>query len=313
MPATNKGLKLRNDPTTQKFQIGYSVITWEFIGRSIEDALVHLAKMGYGWFEGFIRHGLGSPLNRHYETYSDWAPRPPISDIDLLRRLAVYGRAQTKYGLRPASFFSAWTLTNPTLWEYERDMIQALAHYLRGCEAPYIDIGGGPFVLDGDHSVEEYRAFARSLEEIGEYTQTIGVRTVYHPNPSSFIEKHEQLDRLMDVLNTDLVGLCIDPAHFYISGSDPVDILRKYVNNTDIVHLKDCRSDFGDLVGFERWEEFCELGEGVIDIPEIVDILLENDFEGIAITELDFSEMTPEESSQFNTDYIKNTLGLSLD
>ena len=59
------------------------------------------------------------------------------------------------------------------------------------------------------------------------------------------------------------------------------------------MHLKDTRVDPA-LKGYDRYAAFCELGAGVVDIEGIVDVLLDADYDGLAIIELDASQKTAE-------------------
>jgi inosose dehydratase len=171
--------------------------------------------------------------------------------------------------------------------------------------------GGGPPQLHGPAAPETYREVAQKLGAIGAYTATCGIRTVYHPHLDTFIETREQLDKLMDVLDTSLVGLCIDPAHFQVKRDDPVDIFKTYGSVIDYVHLKDCNGDEATLTGYDRYLAFCELGAGIIDLAGIVDALLAAEFSGIVTVELDYSD-TADESLSRSTTYIRDSLGLSL-
>ena len=173
-------------------------------------------------------------------------------------------------------------------------------------------LGGGPPARGAsDHDADSYRQFAARLEEIGRYSHSLGVRAVYHPHIDTFIETRAQLDRFMDILNTDYVGLCVDPAHFQIMDSDPIDIFRTYISAIGYVHLKDCKGNVGPNDGYNRYLAFCELGAGVIDIPAIVDTLIDNSYDGLVVIELDYSE-SPNESCKRSVAYVTERLGLVL-
>ena len=115
----------------------------------------------------------------------------------------------------------------------------------------------------------------------------------------------------MDCLDADLVGLCIDPAHFQVMHDDPVDVFRTYADALAYIHLKDATGDVGPHDGYARYRAFCELGKGVIDLRAICDILLDHEFDGIVVIELDYSP-TPNESCVANAVYVRESLGLEL-
>ena len=186
-----------------------------------------------------------------------------------------------------------------------------MTRLLAGCGSPVLVCGGGPVQAEAAPPAA-YKDFAARLRTIGAYTESCGIRTVYHPHLDTFIETREQLDRLMDELDTHLVGLCIDPAHFHVKRDDPVDVFRTYAPVIDYVHLKDCRADESTVSGYDRYLAFCELGEGSIDVRGIVDVLLNAGYAGVVTIEQDYSD-TPDESCARNAAFIRDTLGLELD
>ncbi|MFN8590604.1 MAG: sugar phosphate isomerase/epimerase [Thermomicrobiales bacterium] len=302
-------------PTTdhpQRFDIGYHLNTWDLAGLPHEDAFAFLSQIGFRWFEALIMDSLSSDFARRNMSLGDPGPPVFISDVDILQRFANFSRAQEDYGLRLASLYANPNYINPKIWPYERDVMITVARLLKGHGANILVAGGGPPARDRPHTDAEYQAFARALEEIGAYTNKLGIRTVYHPHLDCFIETRDQLDRFMAVVDTDLVGLCIDPTHLYIAGSDPVAILRDYIDHVDYVHYKDCKAGAENLSGYDRYLSFCELGAGVIDLPEMTDILLANDYDGLVIIELDASEKSAEQSCAESVDYMTQELGLKL-
>jgi len=295
-------------PGEQKFEFGYQVITWDLEG-NLKDAFPAIAKAGFKWFEALLGDSLGEDFARRNMTLGPLGPPPNINDLHLLQRLATFGGAEEEYGLRLTSLYADAEWINDQLWPFERDVIQANARFLKGIGARFLVCGGGRAVLP--HTDNEYQAFARALEEIGNYTSRLGIRTVYHPHIDCFIENRAQLDRLMSVLNTELVGLCFDPAHFYVHGDDPVDIVRDYIDHIDYFHFKDVKGDVANLTGYERYLAFSELGTGGIDLPAMTEIMLANDFDGFVIVEIDYSE-NPDESCHRSARYITEELGLKL-
>jgi inosose dehydratase len=296
----------------QKFEIGYHLNTWDLAGLPLEEAFAFLAGIGFRWFEALVMDSLGSDFARRNMTLGELGPPVYLSDTDILRRFATFSRAQEDHGLRLASLYANPEWIGPKLWLSERDVMTTVARLLKGHGAPILVAGGGPPARERPHSEEEYRAFARALEEIGAYTQRLGIRTVYHPHLDCFIETREQLDRFMAVVDTDLVGLCIDPTHLQIAGSDPVDILRSYIDHVDYVHFKDCKAGAENLTGYDRYLAFCELGAGVVDLPAMTEILLDNGYDGLVIIELDASEKSAEESCRESVEYVTKELGLRL-
>jgi inosose dehydratase len=295
---------------TQRFEFGYQVITWDLAGH-LEEAFPVIAGAGFPWFEALLGDSLGEDFARRNMTLGPVGPPPNFTDLHLLQRLGTFGRVQEKYGLNLASLYVDAEWINEGLWPIERDVIQANARFLKGCGARFLVCGGGQAAPPGGHTEAEYRAFARSLEEIGAYTRRLGIRTVYHPHLDTFVQTRDQLDRLLSVLNAETVGLCLDPAHFFVNGDDPVDIARAYIDRIDYFHFKDVRGEVKNLTGYDRYLAFAELGAGGIDLEAMTEIMLRHGFDGLAIVEIDYSA-DPDASCRRNARYIQQELGLKL-
>jgi inosose dehydratase len=299
------------DPARQRFNFGFEVIMWDLGGHSVDDALDLLVEEGFGWYEALLGDTLGGDFSRHVMTLGPrWLPKF-MSDVEMFDRLAFFARAQEEHGIKLASLFCDGEWSNPTLWPHEFAKAQVVSRFLQSCGASILVCGGGsPEGLER-RSDGEYREFAGRLQEIGRYTAGLGIRTVYHPHLDTFIETREQLDRLMDVLDTSVVGLCIDPAHLQEKLSDPVDIFKTYASVINYVHLKDCTGDETTLSGFDRYLAFSPLGSGIIDLRGIINALLDADYDGLIIVEQDISEQ-PDEDCRRSAAYIRDELGLKL-
>jgi inosose dehydratase len=284
--------------TRQRFSIGYHLNSWDLTGQPLRPALDFLSAQGFGWFEILAFTSLSDQFARKFMQLGDIAPPSVTTDTDILRRYSILSNAQSDLGIRLSSLYVNATFINPVLWEYERDCLTSLARILKGFDAPVLVLGGGPSEAAGClHTPGDYKAFCRALEDIGRRTADLGIATVYHPHLDTFIERREQLDRMMDELDT--------------RHSDPVDALRTYVSAVRYMHLKDTRVD-DSLVGPQRYAAFCELGAGVVDLPALVDVLLDAEYDGLAIVELDASRKTAEQSALESISYLTDTLSLTL-
>jgi inosose dehydratase len=306
---------LKDSLPGQLYKIGYQLVHFHLSGQ-LDEGFPLLNEAGYKWYEGFVLHSLGHPISRREETYGNRAPFY-MNDVDFIRQLANYGRAPESYGVRTIALFVCTTLTNPNLWSYERDILQVLAHFLKGCDAPYLTLTGGPPSTGGNdelfpHTEEAYYNFTKRLEEIGSYTKNLGVKTLFHPQIDCFVETIEQLDRYMEIVDTDLVGLCFDTAHIFAMGGNPVETLKRYQDKIDYVHLKDCKDEARTLKGYARHMAMCDLGDGSIDLPLFIKTLNSIGFKGWLTLEVDARDKSPKESFLANTQYAKEVLGLKL-
>lgn len=304
-----------NDPVAhpgQRFSIGYHLNSWDLGGLELEPGLRFLAAEGFRWFEALARDGFSNDFARRYMRAGEVDPPVLHGDLDLWPRIAVFSRVQEELGLRLASLYCNAELINPRTWSAERDTLHAIARLLAGFGAPLLVIGGGPPARPGEpHAAADYDAFCRALEEVGALAAPLGLVTAYHPHLDCFVETREQLDRVMERLDTALCGLCVDPAHLVSSGADPVAVIRDYGEALRYVHLKDTTAPPGAR-GRARYAAFCELGAGVVDLRGIAAELLRQGYAGLAIIELDVSSKGAELSARESVAYVRDELGLSL-
>lgn len=296
----------------QKFEIGYHLNSWDLVGLPVPPALDFLAELGFRWVEMLAGVSLSSHFSRRVMQLGHMPPLKTVTDTDIFNRFAMLSDAQRRLDIRVSSLYLGLEYINPVSFPYELGVLETLMRILKGLDAPILVLGGGkPETLENPHTPEDYTAFCRSLEEIGRRSNDLGIKTVYHPHLFNFIQTREQLDRVMDKLDTRLVGLCIDPAHLAHTNSDPVDALRTYISAVRYMHFKDTNVDPA-FTGPEKLKAFCELGAGVVDMEGIVDVLLDNDYDGIAIIELDASQKTAEQSAIESLAYLRETLGLEI-
>ncbi|HTT92109.1 MAG TPA: sugar phosphate isomerase/epimerase [Acidimicrobiales bacterium] len=296
----------------QRFSFGYHLNSWDLGGLPLEDGLHFLAKQGFRWTEALARDTFSNDFARR-RMQTGFVDVPEITlDIDFMRRVALFSRIQAEDGLQISSLYMNVELINPNTWGRELDTMQAVARLLKGFGSPVLVLGGGPPAApDHPHEPDEYVTFAARLGEIGAYCRDLGMWACYHPHLDCFVETREQLDHVMEHLDTSRAGLCIDPAHLVFSATDPVKVVRDYFDAVHYMHYKDTKLVPG-LKGAQRYAAFCELGAGVVDLEGITAVLLERGYDSLAIIELDVSQKGAEESTIESISYIRDTLGLEI-
>jgi len=146
-----------------------------------------------------------------------------------------------------------------------------------------------------------------------------GMRTVFHHHCGGYVETPGEVEKLMELTDSGLLGLCLDMGHYAFGGGDPVDTLEKYYPRIWHVHFK----DFDPRVGREAREKaydyftsvekgvFCELGKGNVDFPSIVKKLRKKGYDGWIVVEQDVlpGMGSPRQCAANNRKYIES-LGL---
>ncbi len=169
---------------------------------------------------------------------------------------------------------------------------------------------------------EQWRIFARGAEDVaGEVKSRTGLRTVFHHHCAGFVERPDEVARLLEMTNPDLLGLVFDTGHYsYGSGSNKPEIvlegLDRFAERIWYMHFKDCDPNIADDArreGRDYFEAvgkgvFCELGQGCVDFPAVVNWLKERDYDGWAVVEQDVlpGMGSPRQSALRNREYLRS-------
>lgn len=119
-----------------------------------------------------------------------------------------------------------------------------------------------------------------------------GLNTVLHPHVGTHVETTAEVRRFL--ADSDL-PLCVDTGHLLIGGTDPVELVREHPHRVGHVHLKDVRADLAHQVRDGRigYTEavaqgvYVPLGDGDVDLPELLKLLRDNDYHGWYVLEQD--------------------------
>jgi len=150
-----------------------------------------------------------------------------------------------------------------------------------GCS--YLRIGMMPVTaMVTKPAVEE---FARQCEEASQRLRAEGIQLAYHNHHVDFA-KHDG-ETLFDIVRrlSPTLHFEIDVHWVQRGGKNPVDVLREYAGQVELVHLKDYRVGLlpetaldllaaGDRAGFSRefagLVQFAEVGAGTLDFAAII-------------------------------------------
>jgi inosose dehydratase len=142
-------------------------------------------------------------------------------------------------------------------------------------------------------SEEEWKKLAEGLNELGKLAADKGMIVAYHHHMGTGVQTLEEIDRLMEMTDCNLVYLLFDTGHLTFSNIDPVSVLNKYIKRIKHVHLKDIRKEVLDKVYAEHYSflkavkngVFTIPGDGMLDFEPIFKILEENDYKGWFVVE----------------------------
>lgn len=147
-----------------------------------------------------------------------------------------------------------------------------------------------------------------------------GLRVVFHHHCAGYVETPQETRELLQRTDAALVGLCLDTGHWHYGGGDAVACIQEFGERVRYLHLKDChaqiaadsRAQARDYFEAVAAGVFCELGQGVVDFPAVLNAMQALGYSGWAIVEQDVLTDdldAPKRISQANRDYLKG-LGL---
>jgi len=275
-------------------KIGHTGITW---GSDIEQAYQDTSELGYLGFETFTRAIL------------EWNEKP-----------GGYCSLVNRFGIPTGAAYCYKTWIDPEKAEEDLETAKREADALR--ELP----GGETLVLQGGprpengYTSDQFHRLADALNEIGRYCQSIGLTTGLHPHTGTAIETQEDIDTILDLLAPSVVGFAPDTGQIAKGGSDILAVMRTYRKRITHVHLKDWSGKYErgadgreiDSTGYANYEP---IGNGVLAMPEILNILLEDNFDGWVNVELDGTPQAPRpprEAAAMSRRYLGELLGDSV-
>lgn len=146
---------------------------------------------------------------------------------------------------------------------------------------------------------EEYRALARTLNQVGRAAQARGLQLCYHHHDFELQRFGDQtgLDILLGETDPALMKAELDVYWAAYAGDDPIGLLRRLPGRVPLVHLKDMSAD--------ESRTFAEVGHGTLDFQSILAACDEAGVEWL-IVEQDRSARPPLESVGMSLAYLRS-------
>ena len=205
---------------------------------------------------------------------------PPLDD-DFLARLRD---TLDEYG-----FERVWAWGHPDGLRSGTDRAAArdLARHLaiaRRVGAKVMRIVGGSRRTRPKSWAEHKRRLGRTLKSLVGLAEEHGVVMA--------IENHidilaDEMVDLITMIDSPWLGVCLDTANNLRLFEDPVVVARKLAPFTRATHVKDLAALRGDPKEFSFWPSV-PLGEGLVDLPEILRLLREARYRGLLAFEIDY-------------------------
>lgn len=171
----------------------------------------------------------------------------------------------------------------------------------RACElaqqfgASRLVVGGGARRASGTTD-DDYDRLGSALDQVTDLAAEHGLEATYHPHLTTIVESPEELERLMARTR---IGFCPDTAHLAAGGGDPAALIRRYPDRLNHVHLKDIDLATGT---------FLPLGQGDLDLEDVVRAVVEAGYDDWLVVELDSTEGAPRDAAEASLAHLTDLL-----
>ncbi|HWE13891.1 MAG TPA: TIM barrel protein [Solirubrobacteraceae bacterium] len=152
----------------------------------------------------------------------------------------------------------------------------------------------GRAALDASVGLDDaaWKRFADGLARAADRCRERGYDPTFHHHTATYIEAQWEIERLLEISD---VGLCLDTGHLLLGRGEPITAIRDWADRINQVHLKDARMDRLEEIVSEaapveeiwRRQAFCALGDGDIDIEQVLAALSDINYLGWLVVEQD--------------------------
>lgn len=151
--------------------------------------------------------------------------------------------------------------------------------------------------FDGPVPDEVFERVAAQIDRLARVTAAHGVTIALHTDAYSVCSRTDDVTTVLELTDPRHVFLCLDAGHTTLDGGDAVEVLRRHVDRTPVMHWKDCIEPLdGSTLEGDDWarhdimlRNFRILGSGLVDWKAWQRILRDADWEGWAVAEIDMS------------------------
>lgn len=140
------------------------------------------------------------------------------------------------------------------------------------------------------------------INDIAKRAAARGLKAVYHPNsvPGSTCITRDDYRKMLDGIDSTVLGWCPDIYHIKAGGMEPLELLREYRDLIRHVHY----SDLDETLTPQA------MGHGIMDYPAITRFLAQSDYDGWLVVEdhCKWAESDPDAVTRSNGRYFTDKL-----
>jgi inosose dehydratase len=269
-----------SDVPKRRLKVGHTGITWGYKPENADQAIKDVGSLGYYGYETFG------------EYFPYWEAKGGLEPL----------LEQARITLKSAYCNVTLTNSDPAKRKSEVDKIVGWGKILKRCGGTVAVIGPNG-VPRGSYVFSDHKAdIVATLNDMGMALSDLGLTTALHPHTGTCIEKHDEIYAVLESVDTRHVKFGPDVGQIQKGGSDPVEIVRHFLELVEHVHFK-------DYDGGPDWSAYCPLGKGKVDLPGILDLLEKSNIKEMIMVELDWggknAPMAPIETAKIAKAYLE--------
>jgi inosose dehydratase len=232
------------------------------------------------------------------------------------------GRADIckQYNIPLISSYYSIDIADPSMKESEIAKLSEWTDIIAAMGGKFATFGGNQVPRRSFNFNENKKYIVEFVNEAAKILEEKGMKLNFHPHTGTPVETEEEIRSFMDAVDTRYVGFAPDVGQIQKGGADPLKIIKEYISIIKLVHFKDyCGKVKFDAEGREIDQSgfacYCPLGQGVVDLKGILDVLEDyKAFDGPIMVELDGTSQMPisaEKAVAINKEYLEK-LGYSF-
>lgn len=238
-----------------KLRIGHTGITWS--NDHIDQAVAGIASLGFYGFETF-----GEVLEK-WETQGG------------LRRVLEENHIPLISG------YCTVNLVDTTMKSAELEKAIRRAKLIKKYGGRIMVLGPNPVNRTSYDFAEHKADIVNMLNETAKAVADAGVTVALHQHTGTCVESRDETYAVLHAVDTRYVKFGPDIGQLTKGGSDAVQVVKDFLPLIEHMHLKDYNGVDSHLLGY------CPLGQGKVDIPAILGLMVDKKIDGMIMGELD--------------------------
>jgi sugar phosphate isomerase/epimerase len=153
--------------------------------------------------------------------------------------------------------------------------------------------------------IDDFKRIANEFNNYGAICQKNGLRFAYHPHdyPYKPVDGQLPIDVLLANTDKEFVDFEMDFYYTVTEGQNPEAYIKRNSPRFKLCHIRDVMKE--RLPVGSQDESACDLGQGIINYPELLSVCLANGIEYFFVEQSRFYKETPLQSAKVNFDYLK--------